>query len=135
LNTTGIDEKLYARLKGQKGIREFIQKFDETIQLTRKAMLKHLNLPHTFAKGTSAPWWTDAPTILRKRTNALRRRYQRTLNNEELRETRKNQYFKGKRKYQVSIRKAKINSWKQNCNTTSCSNLWKAVYKLASGKT
>jgi hypothetical protein len=72
----GIDEKLYAQLKGQKGIREFTEKFDETIQLTCKATLKHLNLPHTFAKGKSVPWWTDAFTILRKRTNALSRRYQ-----------------------------------------------------------
>jgi predicted O-linked N-acetylglucosamine transferase (SPINDLY family) len=76
----------------------------------------------------------DAFTTLRKRTNALGRRYKRMLNNEELRENRKNQYFEGKRKYQTAIRKEKINSWKQYCNTSS-NNPWNAVYKLTSGKT
>jgi hypothetical protein len=38
-NTKGIDETLNAWLKGQKDIREFIEKFDETIQLTCKETL------------------------------------------------------------------------------------------------
>jgi hypothetical protein len=50
---------------------------------------------------------------MRKRTNAQRRRYQRTLNNEELRERRKNEYIEGKKTYQAAIRKQKIISWKQ----------------------
>jgi len=71
---------------------------------------------------------------MRKRTNALRRRYQRTLNNDELRENRKNQYIAGK-KVQAAIRKENINSWKHYCNTTSPSNPWNEAYKLVSGKT
>jgi hypothetical protein len=70
---------------------------------------------------------------MRKRTNALRK-YQRTLNNEEPRENRKNQYIEGKKKYQAAIRKEKINSWKQYCNVTSPSNPWNEAYKLASRK-
>jgi hypothetical protein len=72
---------------------------------------------------------------MRKRTNAQRRRYQRTLNNEELRESRRKVYIEGKKKYQAAIRKEKINSWKQYCNITSPSNPWNEAYKLASGKT
>jgi hypothetical protein len=34
----------------------------------------------------SVPRWTEELTVMRKRTNALRRRYQRTRNNEGLRE-------------------------------------------------
>jgi hypothetical protein len=41
-------------------------------------------------------------------TNAPRRRYQRTLNNDELRDNRKNQYIKKKKKYQAAIRKDKL---------------------------
>jgi hypothetical protein len=44
----------------------------------------------------SVSWWSADVTILRKRTNALRRLYQRTRNNEELREKRKTQYFECK---------------------------------------
>jgi len=46
---------------------------------------------------------------MRKRTNALRRRYQRTTNNQELRENRKNKYTKAKKEYLAAIkRKNKI---------------------------
>jgi hypothetical protein len=58
---------------------------------------------------------------MRKRINAQRRRYQRIINNEELRESRKNANIEGEKKYQAAIRKEKINSWKQYCNTTTTS--------------
>jgi len=93
---------------------------------------KYLNSPNTTAKGESVPWWMDAAMIVRKRTNALRRRYQRTLNSEELRENRKIQDIEEKKKYQAAIRKEKINSRKRYCNTTSLGNPWNEAYKLAS---
>jgi len=72
---------------------------------------------------------------MRKRANALRRRYQRTLNNEEPRESRKKQCTEAKTKCQAAIRKEKSNSWEQHRTPTSPSNPWNEVYKLASGKT
>jgi len=42
---------------------------------------------------------------MRKKTNALRRRYQRTTTNEEQRENRKNQYTKAKKEYQAAIKR------------------------------
>ena len=44
-------------------------------------------------KGKSVPWWTKELTIKMKRLNALRRCYQRTKNNEQLREQRKSKYY------------------------------------------
>ena len=134
-NMEEIDEALNAQLKEHKDISEFMEKYEEVIQLTCKETLKLPKQQQTFTKGKSVPWWTDALTILRNRTNALRRRFQRTTNNEELRENRKNRYLEEKRKYQAAIRKEKLNSWKQYCTTTPSDNPWNAVYKLASGKT
>jgi len=51
-----------------------------------------------------------------------------------LRETRKHQYLQEKRKYKATLRKAKIQSWKQYCNATMSTNPWNTVYKLATGK-
>ena len=104
------------------------------MQSTCKKTFKHLNSPKTRAKGESVPLWTDA-LKMRKRTNALRRRCQRTLNNEELRENGKNRYSEEKNKYETAMRKAKINSWNQYCDTTSPSNRWNEAFELASGKT
>jgi hypothetical protein len=70
---------------------------------------------------------------MRKRKNALRRRYQRT-SNEEQRENRKNQYTKDKKEYQAAIKK-EIMSWKKYCTTTSPKNPWNEIYKLANNKT
>jgi hypothetical protein len=70
---------------------------------------------------------------MRKRINALRRKYQRTTNN-DLRERRKNQYHDGKLQYQAAIKREKSKSWKEFCNLTSATNLWNAIYKLASNK-
>jgi len=84
--------------------------------------LKHRNLPHTFAKEKSVPWWTDALTTLRKRTNALRRRYQRTLNNEELRKNRNTNTSEGKGSTKRQLGKKKLthgnNTATQHLRTT-----------------
>jgi len=87
------------------------------------------------AKGKTVPWWTETLKIMRKRTNALRRRYQRTTSNDELRQNRKNQYTKAKKEYQAAITTEKIRSWKQYCTTTSPNNPWNEVYKIANNRT
>jgi hypothetical protein len=46
-------------------------------------------------KKTAVSWWTEELAVLRKRTNALWRRYQRTTNNENLREERKDSTLMG----------------------------------------
>lgn len=73
-------------------------------------------------------------TIIRKKVNAMRRRYQKTTNNQALREIRKNQYLEEKRKYEREIKKQKHNSWKEYCSLTPTNNPWNAVYRLATGK-
>jgi len=131
-NKEEIDEALNVQLKEHKDISEFMEKYEEVIRLTCKETLKLTKQQQTFTKGKSVPSLTDPLTILRNRTQALRRRFQRTTNNEELRENRKNRYLAEKRKYKAAIRKEKLNSWKKYCTTTPSDN---AVYKLASGKT
>ena len=78
------------------------------------------------------PWWNDELKILRKKVNALRRRYQRTLSNEDLRRERKAQYNEGK--YQLKLKDEKFKSWQKYCSSIEESNPWNAIYKTASGK-
>jgi hypothetical protein len=71
---------------------------------------------------------------MRKRKTPLRRRFQRTRNNEGLREQRKTSYIKEQARYEATIEREKIDSWKEHCNLTASSNPWNEVYKLAAGK-
>jgi hypothetical protein len=70
-----------------------------------------------------------------KRLNTLRRLERRTKNNEDLRVHRKNTYYEEETKYQASIKKEKLQSWKEYCNLTPGTNPWNTVNKLASNKT
>jgi hypothetical protein len=85
-------------------------------------------------KNKSVPWLSDSLAIMRKRIIALRRLYQRTRNNEDLRENRKRKYFEEEKKYQYEIRKEKLNSWKEYCNVAASVNPWSHVYRLGTGK-
>jgi len=105
-NTSELDEELSSQAKEYTDIGQFTIKLEDVIQTTCSKICKP---PNTEVKGKPIPWWTKSLKILRKRTSALRRRYQRTTNNEELRENRKNQYTKAKKEYQAAIeRKNKI---------------------------
>ena len=69
-----------------------------------------------------------------EKVNALRRRYQRTFSNEDLRSDRKAQYNEWKRQYQLKLKDEKFKFWQNYCSSTEESNPWNAIYKTASGK-
>ena len=75
------------------------------------------------------------PNNNEEKVNANRRLFQRTKNDEALRERRKVTYKEAKRNYQAEINKAKLNSWKEFCNVAASANPWSKVYKIAAGKT
>jgi len=107
---------------------------EEAIQEVCKGTSGNRNTSQPKAKGKTIQWWTNELKIMRKKTNAMRRRYQPTTSNEALRESRKTQYTKAKTEYQAAVRKEKTRSWKQYYSTTSPINPWNEVYKLASKK-
>ena len=96
--------------------------------------LKTTKAPRKSQKNKSVPWWTQELTAMRKTTNYLRRKYQRTRNNEEQREKNKATYFEQKSKYAATIKREKTKSWKEYCNLATEANPWNAVYRLAAGK-
>jgi hypothetical protein len=72
--------------------------------------------------------------VLRKRTNALRRRWQITTNNENSRQERKAKHVAGRREYERKVQEAKLKAWKTSCSINDGVNTWNIVYKIASGK-
>ena len=129
-----LDTALSSRVTENTDDEDSVNKLHEVLEEACSKSFKKRLASKKASKTRTVPWWSEELTILRKRLNALRRRYQRTKNEAELREARKNEYFAVRRTYQATIKKQKIDSWKQYCNTTTSINPWNAVYKIATGK-
>jgi hypothetical protein len=107
--TEELDTMLCARVDEEVDIEKSTEEFHDILKTAcDKIYRKHRTSKKTTHK--SVPWWTEELTLLRKRTNALRRRHQRTRNNEELRERRKVHYLEGKVQYAATIKREKLRS-------------------------
>ena len=73
-----MDDELSRRVGGGLDIRQFTAKLEEAIQITCREMYRIKETSTPKAMGRTVPWWTDELQVTRKRTNTLRRRYQRT---------------------------------------------------------
>jgi hypothetical protein len=129
-----IDTSVATHIKENCNIENAVEKLHEAITLSCNKYFKSRGITKKTTTHKSVPWWTEDLTIKKKGLNALRRRYQRTKNNEELRDLRKNIYYEEKANYQATIKKEKIKSWKEYCNLTPSTNPWNATYKLATNK-
>ena len=90
------DDYLSSLVTERTNIETMVEGYNEALRRAcNNAFIMHSSTRHP---GThkSVPWWTSELTALRKRTNALRRRYQRTQNDEGLRNIRKKQYIDSK---------------------------------------
>ena len=62
-------------------IRQFTAKLEDAIQTTCREMYRFKEKSKPKTKGRTVPWWTNELQVMRKKTNALSRRYQRTTTN------------------------------------------------------
>ena len=130
-----IERELLEKIKNTEldGLEAIVQEYQSSIIAACNESFKQCSRRKP-RKGRTVPWWTQELTILRKKVNALRRRFQRTMNNEDLRAERKEKYLEGKRTYQTKMQYEKLSSWKKFCTLTDGTNPWNAVYRIAAGK-
>lgn len=87
-------------------------------------------IPQTKSFKKSNNWWNEDINVKRKLVNRLRRLYQRTTN-EELRDSRREEYFSERKLYQSMIRKSKFESWKRFYFEA---NAWDLPFKMIRNK-
>jgi hypothetical protein len=129
-----LDEDLSQRVRKAQNTEEVIEEFQEVLD---KACKSSYRLNRTTKKETHHKrfaWWTQSLTILRKKFNVQRRRFQRTKGNNVLREQRKEQCLTTNAEYTATIRKERLSSWKKYCTMTSATNPWNGIYKLVAGR-
>lgn len=129
-----MDEELAHKVRNHSNLKHIIDIYYNSIKEACNETFKINRGNKRKIRGKSVPWWTPELTVMRKRVNALRRRYQRTYNNEQLREVRRNLYMDGNKQYQTKINTEKLKSWKEFCSATDGSNPWTAVYKIVARK-
>ena len=86
-----MDKILCTRVRNEIDIETSIEEFHEAMVLASRESFKTQRASKKANSHKAVPWWTEELTIMRKRINALRRRYNRTRHNEDLRE-RRSQY-------------------------------------------
>ena len=129
-----MEDKLHTLITRDNEIEKQIDEFSMAVKTACETSLKRNRDPNTSQNHKFIPWWTQELTAMRKRTNALRRKYQRARHNAETREAFKTRYLEEKARYAATIKREKIRSWKEYCNLTNSANTWNEVYKLAAGK-
>ena len=87
-----------------------VKQFEENLKTACKTCFRVSKPTKKINDRKSFPWWTSELTMMRKRANALRRLYQKTKHNQELREQRKTQYIpsiycRSAKEYRESFRK------------------------------
>jgi hypothetical protein len=98
-----IDDSLSSIATGGSSVEILVNDYNDAIQTAcNKTFPTQQDLRH-HPTHRSVRWWTAELTVLRKRTNALRRLFQRTTNNEVLRNARKTRYLECRYKYAALI--------------------------------
>lgn len=131
-NLSQLDQELRNFVSDHPDPEEPTRTFQDIVTTTCKKSFKSRTPTMKVINSKSVPWWTTELTVMRKKVNAQRRRFQRSTD-DAVRQIRKLQYHETKRQYQKAIRREKLKSWKEYCSITDNTNPWNAVYKLASG--
>jgi len=84
-DTSNSDRVLASQVEEANDIERAVSLFQETLIPSCNKSFKKNNATKK-ANHKSVPWWTEELTLMRKRINALRKRFQRTINNNDLRE-------------------------------------------------
>jgi len=87
LNTTNteggsddLDITMSKRANEGTEIEKLTEEFQDVLKLACDKSFRQLRGTKKTITNKSIPWWTDELTVMRKRTNAMRRRYQRRRN-------------------------------------------------------
>ena len=113
---------------------EVIHKLTSAITAACDTLFQVLRPGKCASKERSVPWWNAELTTFHKKALAMRRRYQRTMDDADLRQERRLRYQESNRTYQAKLWEAKLKSWKDFCSGTQSSNPWNSVTDMQLGK-
>jgi alkylated DNA nucleotide flippase Atl1 len=117
-----LDRTLCRRVATAPSMEEVVEELHDALESACRSSIKLLGTTKKTPSYKSVPWWTDIRTIMRKKVNAQRQKYQQTRGSIALHDQQKGQYLASKAEYAATIRKERSASWKEFCNLTSSTN-------------
>jgi len=96
---TECDNEISQKIELHPDTDQVLQKFNSAITAACDTTFQVKKFRNQNAKKRSVPWWTNDLTLLRKKTQALRCRLQRTKNDDNLRLERRQHYLEHNRIY------------------------------------
>ena len=118
------DQALSQKVKLRTDTGEVIYKYTSAITAVCEASFQVLRTGNAHLRNEACHGGITKLQHFAKKTIAMRRRYQRTRDDADLRQERRLQYQEGNRTYQAKLREAKLKSWKDFCSRTQSFNLW-----------
>ena len=126
----GLDEHIGQKVAAAPGIEIAIEEIQEALE----AACRIRNILQKATSNKSLPWWTQNHTNLRKKVNEEQRKFQRTKDNHDLRDHRKEQYMATKAELAAAIRRERYTSMIGYCTMTSVTNPWSGIYRILAGR-
>jgi len=82
----GIDDHLSLKVAGAPCMETVIEEFLMALETACRISFRIMNISQKATSNKSVPWWTQNLTILRKKVNAQRRKFQLTKDHNDLRD-------------------------------------------------
>ena len=79
-----MDKVLCTRVTIEPDIERLVEEFYEVLEAACRSSFRSSRATNAKSTHKTVPWWLGELTIMRKRLNVLKHRYQRTRGNEEL---------------------------------------------------
>jgi len=100
----GLDEHLSQKVAASHCMDRVIEEIQEALQTACRISYRIRKISKKETYNKSVPWWIQRLTSLRKKVNSQRRKFQRTKDNDDLRDHRKEQYLASKAEYAAAMR-------------------------------
>jgi len=88
-----LDKTLCTRVTNEMDIEKSLEELHKVVEIACSKSFRTQQASKKAMSIKAVPWWTEELTIMQKRLNTLRHRYQRTRNSEELREQHRSEYL------------------------------------------
>ncbi|CAK1541875.1 unnamed protein product [Leptosia nina] len=124
LERKSISVEILNKIGTEEELDRVVEEYTEMIKEVCEESLPKLNK----TRKLTVPWWTPELTALKNQMRTKKRRIRCAAPTRRLHVV--EDYLKTKEKYEVSIKEAKLRSWKEFCGKQDREGMWEGIYRI-----